>query len=903
MAYKVFDDIKSDYKTSDDTSDNIQKISLNNTDTQRVELPDSSFVKDADITRDGVDLVLETDTGTVVIEGYFTAEPAPNLYAPDGTALTPNLVNAFTHGGDQYADSGMMASDLSPVGAVQEITGNATVTRVNGAVETIGIGTPIYAGDVVETDDNGAVNITFIDETSFAVSEDARLSIDEYVFDPATQSGTTNFSVLKGVFVFTSGLIGRDDPDDVKIETPSGSIGIRGTIIAGDVDAGEITVIEGAIVLQDLAGNSVTLADQFATAKFDPAGGTIEQMGNLGAADVASKFMSISTVAGDLFSSIQDAATETGQDNNAESGEEAKDAAQDTQETSEDQVEEAVQDTEAVEAAEEAPAEAEKAASEDTEASDDTEAQQADEEAGDDKDASLETEATEEVTETEAVDVVLSEDVAATANTNTAQTVQPAGASQAQAKPATPPPTASENQQQAADVAETQQPPPQTQQQGNQFDVVVTRLAVNENDNAAPQVLRIQGQFTDLTNVQLAGTSGNYYDLISEDANTYVVQLKTGVSLDAENLYPLNFRATNSDGTSEIIRNVDLNVIDQNELIDVDVNGADNVTNTSFFKASNNSMFEYDFSQEFSDPEGDALTYTISGIDGTNADISTFNFDASTGALSFTMENTISVASNGGIAFTVTATDGVNTESVNYTFYGVNGPSSPSAGSIFGGGQYATTDDVINVSGASVTLFTDLDNENDTITLQNAADNAYVKTGGGDDNVIIDNGALNYKIFGGKGSDSYDINETQGDIHAGDGSDNFHIHNDVAGLAGSRLDGGQGFDVFHVSTTDSVDFTAITSGQITNVERLGFINGNANTITLNYDNVIDMTDADNRLFIDLDAGDTLNFNNTSGNDFVKVEDVSTQHGEYDSYTDGTITVLVNSDEFVSAGSF
>lgn len=253
------------------------------------------------------------------------ADPAPNLVAPNGQTLTPQLVDSFVHSSMQYADAGSM-NDASPVGSIQELTGDATVTRVDGTIETVQLGTPIYQGDVVATGPDGAVNIVFADETSFAVSEDARLAIDEYVYDPATESGTTSFSVLKGLFVFTSGLIGRDDPDDVNIETPVGSIGIRGTIIMGDVNAGEITVVEGAIVLRGFDGNEVTLANQFETAKFSPSGGEIQMMGQLAAADMMSKFASMSDVSGALFSSIADVANE-----NAGEGEGQADAAQDGQ--------------------------------------------------------------------------------------------------------------------------------------------------------------------------------------------------------------------------------------------------------------------------------------------------------------------------------------------------------------------------------------------------------------------------------------------------------------------------------------------------------------------------------------------------------------------------------------------
>jgi hypothetical protein len=225
-------------------------------------------------------------------------------------------VNSFTKSSPQYAANDTQ-TDESPVGAVQEVTGVATVTHLDGTTETIANGTPIYQGDIIETDAAGAVNIKFVDETSFAVSEDARLAIDEYVYDAGTQSGTTNFSVLKGVFVFTSGLIGRDDPDDVHIETPVGSIGIRGTIIAGNVNSGEITVVEGAIVLTDQNGHEVTLTNQFETARFNGAEG-IQHMGQLSANDVAQKFFIVSKVSPTLFSSINDAASEQPSDDAAQ---------------------------------------------------------------------------------------------------------------------------------------------------------------------------------------------------------------------------------------------------------------------------------------------------------------------------------------------------------------------------------------------------------------------------------------------------------------------------------------------------------------------------------------------------------------------------------------------------------
>lgn len=281
-----------------------------------VNLPSNDFTQFAEVFRDGVDLILEAPDGSVVvINGYFNAENPPLLLAPDGTALTPSLVNSFAHhiGSVQTAQQDTM-NDASPIGGIQEFNGDVTITRVDGSVINAKVGLPIYQGDMIETKGDGAANIVFVDETSFAISEEASLVIDEYVFDPSNNDGTTNFSMLRGVFMFTSGLIGHENPSNVDIETPMGSIGIRGTVIAGDVTGGNVTIVEGAMFIQDRSGNRVDLDQIFETAKFQPATGTLSNAGFTTAADLGAKFSAINNVAPTLFNVISKSAPSAGQD-------------------------------------------------------------------------------------------------------------------------------------------------------------------------------------------------------------------------------------------------------------------------------------------------------------------------------------------------------------------------------------------------------------------------------------------------------------------------------------------------------------------------------------------------------------------------------------------------------------
>ena len=296
---------------TDASGDNATHIDVNGQ--ESIEVPSNEFIANASITRDGQDLVLEAPNGEqIIVNDYFMVEPAaPMIESPDGSILTENLINSFLDTPTQYAQTTSM-TDESPVGAVEEVSGEATILRADGTSETATLGTPVYQGDIIETSGNGAVNIVFIDETSMAVSENARLAVDEYQFDPSTESGTTNLSVLRGVFVFTSGLIGRDDPDDVLIDTPVGSIGIRGTIIAGKINPGgesEITVVEGAIVVKN-GTMEKTLSQQFESIKLGKFNDNMQELGVKDAEDINNTYGSVSDVVPKLFSSINDSVKE-----------------------------------------------------------------------------------------------------------------------------------------------------------------------------------------------------------------------------------------------------------------------------------------------------------------------------------------------------------------------------------------------------------------------------------------------------------------------------------------------------------------------------------------------------------------------------------------------------------------
>jgi len=127
--------------------------------------------------------------------------------------------------------------DAESIGKVSSTQGTVTITHPDGTkVEAAG-GTPIFQGDVIETGGDGAVGITFADDSTFSLADNGNMTIDEMVYDASAQTGKSALSVAEGVFTFVSGQIAKTDVNAMTITTPVAVIGIRGTAGGGKAAA------------------------------------------------------------------------------------------------------------------------------------------------------------------------------------------------------------------------------------------------------------------------------------------------------------------------------------------------------------------------------------------------------------------------------------------------------------------------------------------------------------------------------------------------------------------------------------------------------------------------------------------------------------------------------------------
>ncbi len=124
-----------------------------------------------------------------------------------------------------------------PIGRVDTLTGTATAQHVDGSTVTLHQGDAVYQKDLIATQGGAKIALVFADKTTFALGESGQLRLDELVYDPTgAKSGKMAVSMLKGAFAFVSGDIAGKEAEAMTVRTPVGTIGIRGTAVAGSID-------------------------------------------------------------------------------------------------------------------------------------------------------------------------------------------------------------------------------------------------------------------------------------------------------------------------------------------------------------------------------------------------------------------------------------------------------------------------------------------------------------------------------------------------------------------------------------------------------------------------------------------------------------------------------------------
>lgn len=129
------------------------------------------------------------------------------------------------------------------VGTSAAVQGSVFVSTA-GAERKAQVKEQIKLDDQITTKQDSALQILLLDQSTFTVGQNCRMIIDKFVYDPSTNAGEVAATVTTGAFRFMSGNIGKKNPTNAKISTPSATIGIRGTFLEGIVGIDAIALAQ-----------------------------------------------------------------------------------------------------------------------------------------------------------------------------------------------------------------------------------------------------------------------------------------------------------------------------------------------------------------------------------------------------------------------------------------------------------------------------------------------------------------------------------------------------------------------------------------------------------------------------------------------------------------------------------
>ena len=108
------------------------------------------------------------------------------------------------------------------------ILGVASGTISNGLKE-LKTGDKIYLGETILSGENSGAQLLLLDQTTFTIGSDSEVVMDTFIYDVEKNDGKIVTTVKKGSLKIISGLISANNPDNLIIEVPEGTLGSRGT--------------------------------------------------------------------------------------------------------------------------------------------------------------------------------------------------------------------------------------------------------------------------------------------------------------------------------------------------------------------------------------------------------------------------------------------------------------------------------------------------------------------------------------------------------------------------------------------------------------------------------------------------------------------------------------------------
>ena len=158
------------------------------------------------------------------------------------------------------------------------VRGFVTASDTNGDVRRLKRGDTIFSGETIETGNRARIRMSFTDGATAVLRADTTYEINDYSFS-GQEDGTesASFRLVSGALEMLSGLIGRQNQNSFRLDTPLATIGLRGTEFV--VAVYPPATAEGRPTVRvSVAGGAVVYSSPLAPPVQLPQGNSVEQL-------------------------------------------------------------------------------------------------------------------------------------------------------------------------------------------------------------------------------------------------------------------------------------------------------------------------------------------------------------------------------------------------------------------------------------------------------------------------------------------------------------------------------------------------------------------------------------------------------------------------------------------------
>lgn len=121
-----------------------------------------------------------------------------------------------------------VATQAPRVGTFKQIEGEAWIGKAAERRAAVP-GEAVQINQRISTGKTGAASMTLKDGTVLTLGPDSTVDLSQFDFNTTTQEGNFLLDLIQGSIRVVTGLLGKANPDNFKVKTPTSVVGVRGT--------------------------------------------------------------------------------------------------------------------------------------------------------------------------------------------------------------------------------------------------------------------------------------------------------------------------------------------------------------------------------------------------------------------------------------------------------------------------------------------------------------------------------------------------------------------------------------------------------------------------------------------------------------------------------------------------